>query len=228
MPASILASDVMDLSASLLNDTGKSTYTYAVQLPYLKTAYAELGEVLESNNVPMTNEQSAVFVITTTMSDIGGGTGPALPADLIDIQSCFERDGGSQQDFTEMTRLTYLPPLVNKTQSLIYFVWQQQIIKFLGATTLRDVRLNYIGAVLVPLVDQTSVISLFNAKTFLAYRTAALCSEYIGENPTRAGALNKDGQDGLDRVLNIATKGQQAIVTRRRPFMARYKVKGGY
>jgi len=222
------AGDVMDLAASALNDSGHNIFTYANMLPYLQLAYTEMGEILESNNIPMTNEVSSIFVITTAMTDIGGSTGPSLPTDLIEIQGCYERLSGSSEDFIEMTKVEFLPPYTELTESLIFWAWQKQIINFLGATTARDVRLNYIGNTLTTIVDNTSTINLFNCKSFLAYRTASLCAKYVGENPTRSQQLDSDASMALDRLLNISTKGRQATPARRRPFLGRYKVTGGW
>lgn len=224
----LLASDCMARAASLLNDTAQSLFTNVALLPYLQTAYDELAEELENNNVPMTNEKSSIFVITTTMFDIGGTTGPALPTDLIEIQGLFERLSGSAEDFQEMTRVEFLPPFVQVVQSLIYWTWQVQIIQFLGASTTRDVRMNYIGNTLSPITAANSPINLINAKNFLSFRTAMLASEYIGENPERAQELGTDTTMALDRLINMSTKGRQAIITRRRPFLSRYKITGGW
>ena len=220
------AADPMDLAASLLNDTAKSIYTYAVQIPYLNMALNELQEMLELNNVPMTNEVSTAIPITTVMTDIGGSTGPALPTDLIEIQQLEERLTGTLDPFIPMTRFEFLPMITVLTSSLMYWTWQKQIIQFIGANTNRDVKINYIGAVLPPVTVSTTPIALFNSKSFLAYRTAALCAEFIGENKTRADSLNADAGLAMDRLIGISTKGRQAIPIRHRPFMAAYKQRG--
>lgn len=230
MPTAITTGNVMDRSASLLNDTAKSIFTYTAQLPYLNAAKDELQETLEENNVPYTNEKSSILVVTTAMTDIGGSTGPALPSDLIEIQGAYERLSGSSEDFQIMSRVDFLPPFTQLTESLIYWAWQVQVIQFLGATTNRDVRLDYIGQI-IPTFSSTTgsdSIGLFNAFSFLAYRNAALCAQFIGENPERAAALNVNAQMSLDRFLAINTKGRQASPVRRRPFMAAAKVRAGF
>lgn len=224
----MIAANVMDRSAALLNDTVQSVFSYAVQIPYLNAAIDEMSELLESNNVPMTNETQAGIIINTGVTDIGGTTGPALPNDLIEIQSVYERLQGATEDFQFVTRVEFLPPFVEQTESLIYYCWQHQTIQFLGATTPREIQLNYIGAVVTNVSSSADTISLFNAKSFLAFRTAALCAQFIGENKERADSLNSDAGMAMDRLLNISTKGRQAIATRRRPFMAGYKVRTGF
>ena len=58
------------------------------------------------------------------------------------------------------------------------------------------------------------------------YRTAALCSSFIGENQSRADQLNIAASLAIDRMIEVNVKGGQGIVVRRRPFMAAYKSRG--
>jgi hypothetical protein len=222
----MIAGDVMDRAAILLNDTAKSIFTYTIQIPYVNVALDELQETMELNNIPMTNELSAVIPITTVMTDIGGTTGPALPIDLIEIQGLYERLTGTVDSFLEMTRAEFLPLISVLTSSLIYWSWIGQTIQFIGANTNRDVKIKYIGARLAAVTLSTTPITMFNSKSFLSYRTAALCAEFMGENPTRALELNNYAVMAMDRLLGINTKGKQAIAARHRPFMAGYKARG--
>ena len=224
MPSAIQASVVMARAAFFLNDAAQLRWTNTALLPALQAAYDELGEILEENNVPATNEVAANFHITaTTVTDIGGTTGPALPVDLIEIQRLEERTWQSSEDFTEMVRTEFLPSYTIQTSDLIYWTWQNQIIQFIGATTDREVKISYVGLTIGTITGPASNIALFNAKTFLSYRTAALACEFNGENPSRADKLNSFALLAIERLENISAKGRQAIAVRRRPFMATYK-----
>lgn len=221
------AGSVMDRSASLLNDTAKSVYTYVAQLPYLGVAYDELREILQENNVPITFKLSANYTITTAITDIGGAGGLLLPTDLVELEGVFERTSGSTEDFIEMNRVNFLPKITQLSTNLEVYAWIGQVIQFIGATGSRQVQINYISNGLIDLVDDTTSIPLINGKNFLAFRNAALCAEFIGENQTRADKLNKFADGTIERVLNISAKSKQVMITRRRPFMARFKLKGG-
>jgi hypothetical protein len=78
MPAPILASDVMDRAAALLNDSALSIYTYAVQLPYLKMAVDDLQLQVEANNIALSNDVSAAINVLTGVTKISYSTTPSL------------------------------------------------------------------------------------------------------------------------------------------------------
>lgn len=53
------AADVMDRVASVcLNDPNKGTYSYTVQLPFLKAAWEELAQILTACGTPVVKEIS--------------------------------------------------------------------------------------------------------------------------------------------------------------------------
>jgi len=233
----LTAATVMDRAASLMNDTAKTTYTYVAQLPYLNMAADELEESFELNNVPITNQTSAVIEVpvgTTIINPTSGwptsavNATPYYPDDLIEIQQLWERLNGTTDSFIPMTRDEFLKHIFDDlpVDSLIWWIWQDQRIKLIGALTAREVKVDYIKALIPNELTASSTIGIINARSFLYYRTAALCSQFIGENKTRADELNAFAILALDRSMGISTKGRQAITNRRRPFMASYKSRG--
>lgn len=229
---SLTAAQVMDKAASLMNDTAKTTYTYVAQLPYLNMAFDELQELFELNNIPVTNQTpSAPIVVpigTTAIGSVDGigvSAAPNYPVDLIEIQGLYERLAGSQDPFIPMTQREFLPHALDNipTSSLDYWIWENQQIRFIGALLPREVKMDYIAALFPDELGVGTIIGIMNAKTFLYYRTGALCAQFIAENPTRAEQLNAFAVLALDRVTGISIKGKQSIMTRRRPFMSAYK-----
>ena len=87
------------------------------------------------------------------------------------------------------------------------------------------IKINYIRNLFAPATGSSSPINIINAESYLAYRTAGLMSEFIGENPSRAKDLNGNASLAMDRVVSIGTKGRQNITTRRRPFRSGYKMR---
>lgn len=221
----------MDAAASLMNDTAKTVYTYTAQMPYLNMALRELQEHFQLNNIPVSNETSAGITVpigTTEITPVDGtGSGGSLhyPSDLIEIQGIYERLSGTTNPFIPLIKREFLPHPVDDlpSESLMYWIWEGQVIKFIGATTEREVKLDYIKTVFPRVVNSADKLGVINAETFLFYRTAALCTRFIGENPDRSGELNDLAILALDRVTGIESKARQSINTRRKPFMAAYK-----
>lgn len=231
----LVGSNIMDISASLLNDTARTNYTYAAQAPYLRIALQELRELFELNNIPVTQLASPVIQVNAGVTSInynapGTPTQPKLPDDFVEAQQLWERTRDTNP-FVPMTRRDYLPHQLEGLQSnqFIYWTWESQAIKFLPANQNNDIKLDYIKQLFPDAgatVDQNTQINVVNAATFLEYRTAALCAEFIERNLTSANGLNSYAVLGLDRVTGISTKSKQTIMTRRRPFRAGYKRRG--
>ena|SRR5215467_10126145 len=225
----LVGTTVLDAAAVLLNDPIKQTYTYTATLPYLKIALQELREHFEQNNIPVTQETSAIITmqIGQTVIVYNGVGVPTLPNDMVEPGQLWECNHGTNE-WLPMTKRDYLPHYLENIQSnqFIYYTWNKQQIEFLPATQVNDIKIDYIGELFEGFVDQNSAINVINAATFLEYRTAALCAEFIERNITSAQSLNAYAELGIDRVTSIGVKGKQNIFTRRRPFRGNYKRRG--
>lgn len=222
----MLAKEVLDASAALLNDTALSSFTYVAQIPYLNIALAELQEECELNNVPITNQTNAIITIAAGVEGIGGGgLQPNLPPNLIEPLDLQERVSGNTFAFVGMTRMDFMPANLVPAAYLVYWSWEDEVIKFVpgGSTSVIDVRIHYMKSIFKTIATENDPINMINAKTFLTYRNAGLCSQFIGENETRATELNGMAGLALQRALGISTKGRQSIFTRRRPFNAAWR-----
>lgn len=229
---SLTAASIMNSVASLMNDTARTTYTYDAQMPYLNMALVELQESFQQNNIPVTNETSSSPITIAIgikevgpFDGIGAGVTPTYPQDLVEIQGIYERLAGTTNSYIPLVKREFLPHAINDipSESLLYWIWEGQRIRFIGATTPREIIIDYIKTIFPKITNQAAVLGVINAETFLFYRTAGLCSQFIGENKSRADELNLFASLALDRVTSIGTKAKQSINTRRRPFMAAYK-----
>lgn len=219
--------EILSGSAAALNDQNRAIYTNTVLLPYLNIALAELQEVFELNNIPVTNKTSATINVPAGTTSIGFTTTPALPADLVEIQELFESQEG-QNAWIPVAKRNYLTPYyLGSTQITMFGVWawMEQAIKVNAAIVDIDLKLDYIKFLFEPVVigDINDDNTIINTDTFFIYRVAGLAAEFIGENKTRADTLNAFGVASLDRSLGISVKGQQSIPIRRRPFRAQFK-----
>jgi hypothetical protein len=224
------AGDIMDIAAAMLNDPELAIYTYAAQIPYLQTAVQELQEYFEQNNIPVTNESSAVIEVDAGVTEIGfvdSTPAPNLPDDLVEIRQLWysPRD---QNQWLPMTKREYLPHYLENQEinALTFYTWKNQIVSILPANEDNDIKFDYIKPIFPEIVDENTILGLINGKTFLEFRTAGLIARFVGENPTRADQLDGFAVLASDRATGIGTKGRQSIPFRRRPFRAGFKRRG--
>jgi hypothetical protein len=226
---SFTAGDVFTIAAGLLNDQQQDVYTNEALTPMLQLAIQELQEFFELNNIPITNNTSAVIEVDAgveSMGFVGDTAAPNLPSDLVEIQQLWysQRD---QNNWFPMTKRDYLPHYLETVDinPLTYWAWYRERINFLPAIADSDVKMDYIQTLFNDIVDENSQLNLINGRTVLEYRTAALAAEFIGENKTRADSLNEKAVPAIERLTGISIKGQQSIPTRRRPFRQSYKMR---
>lgn len=228
-------SSMMDAAAALMNDTEKQVWTNTVQLPYFKIACRELREHMASANMQLTEGTSEVITIDAGVTEInppinGAGTNaaPTYPADLLEVQKVWARLSGSSDPFIEVNYVRGLDQTLAgiNYDGIFQYTFQDNKIKFWPSTTDQEIKLEYVRSVIPDLVTDDSIISVINAETFLIYRTAALLSEFVGENPSRSQSLNANAIMAVDRMTTIDVKGTQKVGTRRRPFLASLKARG--
>lgn len=225
----LVASTVLDKAATLLNDTARTVYTYTAVLPYLQIALQELQEHFELNGIQSTQLSSAVIPVDAGQTQIAFNAAPLpeLPDDMIEPQQLWERVRNIDP-YIPMARKDYMPHHLEGTpvSQFGYFVWENNIIKLPESNQNNDIKIDYIKDLFTPLVDEFSLINCINGATFLEYRTAALCAEFIERNQANTNALNAYAVMALDRATGIGVKGKQTIMTRRRPFRAAFKRRG--
>jgi len=225
----LVASTVLAKAATLLNDTARTIYTYAAVLPYLQLSLQELQEHFELNNIQSTQLTSTVIQVNAGQNEIAFNAAPLpeLPDNMVEPQQLWERNRGIDP-FIPMTRRDYLPHNLEgiQTNNFVFYVWEDNTIRFLPCNTDNDIKIDYIKDIFTPIVDENSLINCINAASFLEYRTAALCAEFIERNQSNANALNTYAILALDRATGIGVKGKQSIYSRRRPFRASYKRRG--
>jgi len=226
----LTAGTVMNGVAALLNDSARQVYTYSAQVPYLNLALQELRESYELNSVPVTEDVSSVINMPVGSSKIVyNGVGiPTLPNDFVEPKQVWERQENIDP-WVSMTRRQFLPHYLEGIlySQFLYYVWQSQEIRVLPCNQDNDIKIDYVKQLFDPVVNETSLINVVNAVTFLQFRTAGLCAEFIERNITSANAQNAMAQLAHDRALGISAKGKQSIVIRRRPFRASYN-RGGF
>lgn len=227
-------SDIIGVVSGLMNDFSQSQYTNDVCLPFFNLSLDELQEIFEQNSIPVTNEtSSSITILSPTnpaqiVSQIGFDTNPALPSDLIEIQQLWESPTGLNQ-WTEVIKHEFLPNYYKdgtRTSQFLMWAWDKGRIKLISANQNNDLKIDYTANMFnTPILIKDIDVNLpfTNVKTYLEYKTAALCAMFIAENESRAQALDNLAGTALNRALGIPIKGMQSIVTRRRPFRYSFK-----
>ena len=226
MPSPITVANILERAAFFLNDTNRYLFTDEKLLPAFNIALDDLKEEFEDYGISLANQTSSAITITAGETEIGGPNGPALPNDFMVAINLYERSSGTEQDFLKMRKVDFLPKTEVLTGFLIYWTYQNQIIKFLGATADVEVKMDYVANRLVDADTPEAIVVVKNAKSYLSYRTAALAARYSGENETRADSLDGEARRSIDQLLNLDIKQKQNQVTRRLPFRAGFKSRG--
>lgn len=224
-------SEIITAVAGLMNDLPLQTkYTNSAVLPYLNMALDELQELFELNEIPVTYETSAAIRIPAGVKRLGHDTTPAFSSDLIEIRQLWESSPGLEQ-WVPITKRDTLPHyLQNNTLISQFLFWslEQGRVRFIAANAPIDVKIDYTASMFkTPILIKDINVNLpfTNIKTYLEYKTGALCAMFIAENETRAVALDSLTGTALSRALGIPLKGMQSIITRRRPFRAAFKTR---
>lgn len=207
----VLASAIMDRSASLLNDASKTLYSYTVQLPLLQSAYDKLQLALLKNGVNVLKEISAVIDVNADAETI------TSPSDLVSVISVEERERDTTDLWNPVEEVDEIPDLVEQSDQILYWTFQEETIKINAPDTNREVKLKY-WKTPTSITSQSSSISILNSTEYLANKTAALCAKFIGENPTRASELDVEAAIALDDLLSIEAKSKQGLPVRPKPY----------
>jgi hypothetical protein len=206
-----LASDIMNRSRAVLNDIAQDLYTNEVLLPYLRIANDDLSDELVDNGATVQKEVSADIALPV------GFKSPPLPNDFIVPVEVFEKNSGEDDSFYRYCHQREYLPNVLPGNELSVWTWREQAINFIGSTTNKQLRIRYTRLIL-EIIGDNSPVELTHALNYLAYHTAALASEHIGQNRTKAIDLESQAIQKLNKLLKKEVKQSHGRPVRRRPF----------
>lgn len=215
----VTAGDVMALARVFLNDTavaGGAVYTNTVLLEPLKSTYLDLQEVLAINGIRTMQAETtlALPALATEIADTGGP--PVLPADLIVPHGLWERGTGTTERFQPMDEAVDRLPDIDPRIRLQWWQWQENKLKFIGATRSVDILLKY-EKQLADLVDASSNILIRGGKNALAYMTAAIIARSRGVQGL-VGDMAGQANAQIEQLITRNTKPKQRTAVRRRPY----------
>lgn len=208
----LLASEVLDRVASVyMNDPNKLTYTDDKMLPKLKAAWDDLQLQMLLIDARVFAEETASPASVTSLAR----TIASPPADMIFPLALDERiPGQTDADWVPMRQQKWDDSDV-PGPDLIYWIYREDAIQFLGATQTKQVRIRYMKF-LNPITGSNSSVAIVLANAFLAPRTAALLSGFAGGNVTRATACNQEADVALEALKTIYIKQMQETPAIRR------------
>lgn len=207
----LLASEVMDSAAAVMNDVNKTVYDYDTQIPYLKLALQELEEIFELNSLPVTEFSSAAIPVAANVTDLEfNAVGQTrLPDNLIEIQGIWE---WSNSFWSPLSRGSY--------------VWKGSKLCLQESNNAREIKIDYIGSLFPKYLRSDTILPVQNAFGYLSYKTAELIADMIEHNMERAQTNGGRALAALDRISGITIKAKQNIMARRRPFRSAYRRSG--
>lgn len=201
-----------------LNDVGAETYTNEKMIGHLAEAQDELEDELADNGIEVLKETFVVLDVPANTPRIAyTGTTPVLPTDLVDVLSVEEKaDGAASDNFRPLSSPLMLTDRPVDT-ILGEYVWEEQELKFVGASLAVDIRIRGMKGfpVLTIPVDKTQTIPFNRALPYLAAKTAALIAANVMKDFDRAQVLHEEAQAHLNRALNRNVKAQQGSPARR-------------
>lgn len=214
MAVSYTAGSVMDLVASLMNDSAKTYFGYSVQLPYLKMAQQELDQQLNLNECPLNLISEYESTVTAGTLSLSLPTSFFLPVSLKERATT----STSEADYVDMTEVANVNDLsLEQTTTLIYWDFRHNCINFVGSTVGRQVRLYYWRQA-TAVSDSGDILLQAGANNFLAYKTGALVARFIRKQNEIADNLELQAAQALDLLLSVLVKNTQGVRVRRLPF----------
>lgn len=207
----LIASEVMDSAAAVMNDVNKTVYDYDTQLPYLKLALQELQEIFELNALPVTEFSSLAIPVSAGVTELEfNAVGQTrLPDNLIEIQGIHE---WSNSFWNPLSRGSY--------------VWKGSRLYLAESVSDREIKIDYIGSLFPKYLRSDTILPVQNAFGYLSYKTAELICDQVEHNMERAQTNGGRALASLDRIQGITIKAKQNIMARRRPFRSAYRRTG--
>jgi hypothetical protein len=144
-------------------------------------------------------------------------TTPVLPSNMIVPIDVFEKDTGQDDSYYRLCHQRGFLPNATPGNELRVWAWREQQILFVGASIDKVVRVRYYRLI-TDLSGDNAPVELTHALNYLAYHTAALAAEHIGQNLSKAQTLESAATDKLNKLLKKEVKQSHSRPTRRLPF----------
>ena len=216
--AGLIASEIMDEAALWLNDSAKTTFSYTVQIPWMKAAINSLSEDSTKNSLKLTKKIQASTVVNANTATI------TLPSDALIPVKLEERLNGSTFPFSDMHEYLELPAGIASKESLDEWAFQGTllnsvpVIDIIAASTAREVRITYQRFIpysgLTSSTDFTTDLG-WNAKRVLSLLTAKLITMFVLKDDKRLKYLDGEYGKAIDAYVKLWVKEAQGTPIRK-------------
>lgn len=203
--------DALDIARSLLCDEAGINWTDIVLFPKVKQAHGELVTKLNLNGIAVQIKVSTRIPLLPGDKDLGANE----PSDIIRVINISELAPGDPTNYAvRMTKYDILPSIEQGT-TLRYWTYNGEKIQFVGATTPRDVIIEYLRQPTAP-IEVNSVLDFAMSEIYIGPRVAALA--VFAKDKALYQVANQMAEENLSRLVRTQVKGDQSLPVRRRPF----------
>lgn len=219
-------STVTAKTRALLGDLDAQLYKDSFLVTYVGMAQSQLDAFLASKGVARYRKE-ALLTVPAGTTELTLTTTPALPADFVHAVVLHERPSGSTKpsEWVGMNRVRDDLPNIDPGEALVLWNEQGGALRFVGATTDRQVQLDYM-CVPAEVALPGDTLPMANSAEALAYLTAFLVADSAGAHQAAsrfwAGPGGRVGGYLLERDnLYTAELRRRPPVRRRSPFRRR-------
>lgn len=202
----LTAGEVMDESALLLNDSAKTTFTFAVQAPWFKRAIDWFSDELAVNSIPLVEQVTTVFTLGPSVTTV------VLPADTLIPIKLQEKANFSLEEYTDIHQIDDVSAVTpGKTHNFWAFngaiAASVPVINVPPADNTRNIRLLYqrmLPKIAGSVGSEDYATSLtFHAKRALGAKTAEYIATFVLKDDKRAKALSGESGLAMHRLIQI-------------------------
>lgn len=194
-----------------LNDPNGSQFDDTILLNYMKTAYDLLQSKMEVNDLSV---KYSVFQKTVKAGDTDIGQ---LPPDFVWPLNLEERLAGSSDGFSPMIQRSAEPTGAAKVDTLLYWSFRLNGIKFIGALTDREVLLTYLS--LFPEIGSISDNVFVSALPYLSAKISELAHRFISQNVELANYCKEIAEGEMSNLIRNYVKRSQAVPSSPVPYI---------
>ena len=197
-----------------INDVDGENFDDDQLIPYMAMAMRDLVVKLELNEIPSYNEISAVIPV------LAGALTLTLPADFRSPIKLEEKSTGAAVDqYTPMHQREWEDSILPQN-SLLYWTYREDSIKFVGALSNRDVKLYY-QTVGQAISSTASVVTVIGLENVLGLKTAENFAKYGIRNQELVALITPDFERQWDEFSRRRVKGNQSMPIKRPSFRER-------